>query len=192
MGLAEHVFPVRVDEIGDAAPLQGEGDASGPWNSGEQWQRVDDLERMWADLAPVGRSARTGGYRRQPWTSAEGELRAWFEGQARERGLEVESDGIGNLLAWWRPEGVSGPAVLTGSHLDSVLDGGAYDGPLGVISGILAVDHFAKAGRKLPFGIDVLAFGDEEGSRFPATMATSMACASRSMCPMSLTVELPR
>ena len=64
-----------------------------------------------------------------------------------------------------------------GSHIDTVIDAGKYDGPLGVISGILAVDHFAKAGRKLPFGIDVLAFGDEEGSRFPATMATSMACA---------------
>ena len=52
-----------------------------------------------------------------------------------------------------------------------------FDGPFGVIAGILAAGHFAKAGRKVPFGIDVLAFGDEEGSRFPATLASSTACA---------------
>jgi allantoate deiminase len=52
-----------------------------------------------------------------------------------------------------------------------------FDGPMGVIVGILAVEHFAKAGRKLPFGIDVLAFGDEEGVRYSATLASSSACA---------------
>ena len=50
-----------------------------------------------------------------------------------------------------------------------MIDAGKYDGPLGVIAGILAVEQFARAKAKLPFGIDVLAFGDEEGSRFPAT-----------------------
>ena len=57
-----------------------------------------------------------------------------------------------------------------------VIDAGKYDGPLGVIAGILAVGHFAGK-PPLPFGIDVLAFGDEEGSRFPATLASSAACA---------------
>ena len=67
--------------------------------------------------------------------------------------------------------------LLIGSHIDTVIDAGMFDGPFGVIAGILAAGHFAKAGRKLPFGIDVLAFGDEEGSRFPATLASSTACA---------------
>ena len=79
------------------------------------------FEEMWAELAPVGRSASSGGYFRQPWTSAESELRDWFRSAATGRGLEVEQDGLGNLMAWWRPAGASGPAVLTGSHLDSVL-----------------------------------------------------------------------
>ena len=57
--------------------------------------------------------------------------------------------------------------LLIGSHIDTVIDAGKYDGPLGVIAGILAVEPFARAKAKLPFGIDVLAFGDEEGSRFP-------------------------
>jgi allantoate deiminase len=66
---------------------------------------------------------------------------------------------------------------LIGSHLDTVIDAGRYDGPLGVIAAILAVEHCARDGQARPFGIDVLAFGDEEGSRFPATVASSSACA---------------
>ncbi len=67
-----------------------------------------------------------------------------------------------------------GPRLLIGSHIDTVIDAGKYDGPLGVIAGILAVAHF---GGKPPLPIDVLAFGDEEGSRFPATLTSSAACA---------------
>jgi N-carbamoyl-L-amino-acid hydrolase len=89
------------------------------------------FEEMWSELAPVGRSASSGGYFRQPWTSAEVELRAWFAEAARARGLRLETDALGNAVAWW--DAGSGPGVLTGSHLDSVLDGGAYDGPLGVV-----------------------------------------------------------
>ena len=55
--------------------------------------------------------------------------------------------------------------LLIGSHIDTVIDAGIYDGPFGVIAGIFAAEHFA-GGAALPFGIDVLAFGDEEGSRF--------------------------
>ena len=98
------------------------------------------FEQMWRDLAPVERSSSSGGYFRQPYESAETELRAWFVEQATARGLRVESDDLGNIAAWWSPEGASGKGVLTGSHLDSVLDGGAYDGPLGVVSALAAVD----------------------------------------------------
>ena len=58
-----------------------------------------DFEAMWRDLAPLGRSAASGGYFRQPFTTVESELRAWFLEQCRARGLEVEADGNGNLLA---------------------------------------------------------------------------------------------
>ena len=124
----------------------------------------DDFERMWSDLAPVGRSARSGGYFRQPFTSAERELVSWFEEQALGRGLVLERDAVGNLVAWW---GSRGPgAVLTGSHLDSVLDGGAYDGPLGVVSALAAIDLLRSRGfvPARPLGISV--FVEEEGSRF--------------------------
>ncbi|WP_347565748.1 allantoate amidohydrolase [Nocardioides sp. IC4_145] len=125
---------------------------------------VDDFERMWADLAPVGRSAATGGYLRQPWTSAELELRAWFAEQAAARGLVVETDAVGNTVGWWGTG--TGPGVLTGSHLDSVVDGGAYDGPLGVVSALAAVDRLRERGvvPSRPLGVGV--FVEEEGSRF--------------------------
>jgi len=119
---------------------------------------------MWSDLAPVGRSASSGGYFRQPWLSAERELATWFEEQCAARGLAVARDAVGNVVAWW---GSSGPgAVVTGSHLDSVLDGGAYDGPLGVVSALAAIDELRERGfvPSRPLGVSV--FVEEEGSRF--------------------------
>ncbi len=124
------------------------------------------FEEMWRDLAPVGRSATSGGYFRQPWASAERELRSWFAEECVGRGLAVETDGIGNQVAGWSPESASGQGVLTGSHLDSVLDGGAYDGPLGVVSALAAIDTLRDRGfvPGRPIGIGV--FVEEEGSRF--------------------------
>ncbi|MFB9311539.1 allantoate amidohydrolase [Nocardioides plantarum] len=126
---------------------------------------ADDLERMWADLAPVGRSAASGGYFRQPFEPAERELAAWFAEQADARGLPVETDAFGNQVAWWGSDDGTG-AVLTGSHLDSVLDGGAYDGPLGVVSALAAVDLLRERGLVPRRRIGVAVFVEEEGSRF--------------------------
>lgn len=123
---------------------------------------------MWRDLEPLGLSARTGGYFRQPFLTAEREAAAWFGQAARARGLRVESDGFGNTIAWWDPVGDDrrAGAVLTGSHLDSVLDGGAFDGPLGVVSSLAAIDVLRDRGvtPRVPLGVGV--FVEEEGSRF--------------------------
>ena len=125
-----------------------------------------DFEAMWRDLLPLGRSAASGGYFRQPWTSAEREAREWFVGEAEARGLAVERDGLGNLVAWWRPAGATGDGLLTGSHLDSVLDGGAFDGPLGVVSALAAVDVLRSRGFEPGRPLGIGAFVEEEGSRF--------------------------
>ncbi|SFC22842.1 N-carbamoyl-L-amino-acid hydrolase [Nocardioides terrae] len=120
------------------------------------------FERMWADLAPVGRAA-SGGYLRHPWTSPTAELEAWFEEAATARGLAVERDAFGNLLATTAP----GPdRVLVGSHFDSVPDGGAYDGPLGVVSAFAALDVLEDRGFEPTRPIGIAAFQAEEGSRF--------------------------
>ncbi|MGL5827111.1 MAG: allantoate amidohydrolase [Nocardioides sp.] len=130
------------------------------------------FEQMWADIAPIGRSASTGGYFRQPFTSAEAELREWFRGAALSRGFKVESDLIGNMVAQWSVPmvgytGVDPPkAIMVGSHLDSVLDGGAYDGPLGVVSAFAAVDLLRERGFAPARPVLLAVFSEEEGSRF--------------------------
>jgi allantoate deiminase len=96
-------------------------------------------------------------------------------GWMREAGMTVSEDALGTLRGHWRPE--KKRRLLIGSHIDTVIDAGKYDGPLGVVTGILAVRELAARGADLPFGIDVLAFGDEEGSRFRTTLAGSSACA---------------
>jgi allantoate deiminase len=93
----------------------------------------------------------------------------------REAGMSVTEDALGTLRGHWLPE--KKKRLLIGSHIDTVIDAGKYDGPLGVVTGILAVQELAARGSDLPFGIDVLAFGDEEGSRFRTTLAGSSACA---------------
>lgn len=144
----------------------------------------DDFEQMWSDLAPIGRAGASGGYFRQPFGSAEVELRAWFAEQAKARELRLEADGNGNLIAWW--DAAPGQAVLIGSHLDSVLDGGAYDGPLGVVSALAAVDRLREQGFAPGRPIAVAAFAEEEGSRF------GLACLGSRLATGSTPPEVAR
>ena len=136
---------------------------------------------LWEPLLPVGRDPGTGGYRRFSWTAADRDCRAWFEAAARERQLRTGQDRNGNLWAWWD---VAGPApggapaaVATGSHLDSVPDGGAYDGPLGVVSAFAAIDELRAGGFVPVRPIAVAAFTEEEGARF------GVACLGSRLCP---------
>ena len=132
------------------------------------------FDPLWNRLQPIGRDARTGGYHRFAWTSAELECREWFHAAAAARGLDVETDRNGNLWAWWSTgNGEPADAIITGSHLDSVPAGGAYDGPLGVASGFVAIDLLRARGVRPDRPIAVAAFADEEGSRFGVACAGS-------------------
>jgi beta-ureidopropionase / N-carbamoyl-L-amino-acid hydrolase len=119
---------------------------------------------LWRELEPVGRDPQTGGYRRYSWTPADTACRAWFTGQAERRGLAVETDNNGNLWAWWGPK--TADAVVTGSHLDSVPDGGAFDGPLGVASALAAVDLLKDKAFFPERSVVLAVFTEEEGARF--------------------------
>lgn len=122
------------------------------------------FEELWRQLAPIGRHPATGGYRRYAYSPAELECRAWFRDTAAARDMPVETDRNGNLWAWWGQP--ADGAVVTGSHLDSVPDGGAFDGPLGVVSGFAAVDLLRERGFRPAKPIAVVAFAEEEGARF--------------------------
>ena len=95
----------------------------------------------------------------------------------RRAGMQVRRDNVGNLRG--RYEGAGPSTLLLGSHLDSVRDAGKYDGPLGVLVGIAAVQRLHDANRRLPFAIEVLAFADEEGLRYGSTYLGSRALAGQ-------------
>lgn len=115
-------------------------------------------------ISDIGRDPVRGGYSRHLLDPADLQLRAWFTNQARKLGLDVEPDANGNLWAWWgTPED---GAVVTGSHLDSTPGGGAYDGPLGIASALIAVERLQAQGLRPTRPLAVVAFAEEEGSRF--------------------------
>jgi N-carbamoyl-L-amino-acid hydrolase len=144
------------------------------------------FDAMWRDLVNVGRNPATGGYRRFAWTGIDLALRDWFEGEAAGRGLDLTTDHAGNQWAWWGNPDSSGAGIVVGSHLDSVPDGGAFDGPLGVVSSFAAVDALRLKGFKPARPIAVVNFVDEEGARF------GIACAGSRLITGGLSADRAR
>lgn len=171
--------PVRAGDPAPSATPAGRAAAPG---TARQAVRGASFHEMWRDLAPIGRHADSGGYRRFAWTGADAECRAWFEEQARDRQLAYEVDRNGNQWAWLG-DPAAGDAVVTGSHLDSVPDGGAFDGPLGVVSSFAALDELRARGARFDKPLAVVNFGDEEGARF------GLACVGSRLAAGQLTVE---
>jgi len=104
---------------------------------------------------------------------AQDQVAAWM----RDAGLTARHDNIGNLRGRYEGTAPEAPTLLVGSHLDSVRDAGKYDGPLGVVVAIAAVQALHDAKKRLPYAIEVLAFADEEGLRFSSTYLGSRALA---------------
>ncbi len=143
---------------------------------------TDAFATMWEQLAPLGRLG-DGGYGRYAWTGVDAQLRGWFVAQAQARGLDVERDRAGNLWAWWGDPDAAvragRPGVVMGSHLDSVRSGGAFDGPLGVVSALAVLDRLqasagpADRGARPDRPVGVVVMADEEGARFGVACAGS-------------------
>jgi allantoate deiminase len=95
----------------------------------------------------------------------------------RTAGMSVRMDALATVIGRYEGARPGAPALLIGSHIDTVRDAGKYDGNLGVLSGIAAIEALSRKQERLPFAIEVLAFGDEEGVRFPATLSSSRAIA---------------
>ncbi len=99
----------------------------------------------------------------------------------QDRGLSVTRDALGTVKGQLKQDKSKGVnrrrKLLIGSHIDTVINAGKFDGTLGVICAILALDDLKKREVNLPFDVEVLAFGDEEGVRFPTTLSSSSAVA---------------
>ncbi|MCK7625058.1 allantoate amidohydrolase [Streptomyces sp. RS10V-4] len=148
---------------------------------------TSSFHEMWQELRPLGRDSSSGGYRRFAWTGADADCRAWFRAQAEARGLAYELDRNGNQWAWLGAttyrDVAPGDAVVTGSHLDSVPDGGAFDGPLGVVSSFAALDELRRRGVEFGKPLALVNFGDEEGARF------GLACVGSRLSAGALTAQ---
>ncbi len=112
-------------------------------------------------------------------TEAHQQCARWLLERMREAGFdEVEIDAVGNVVGRYHGmsrAGAPAPWLMTGSHYDTVRNGGRYDGRLGILVPILSVEALHRSGRRLPFGIEVVAFSEEEGQRFKATFLASSA-----------------
>ena len=114
------------------------------------------------------------GVTRLPFTSEHHRASAIIKGGMEDTGLSVHMDAAGTIIG--RREGVAnGPTLLFGSHQDSVRNGGKYDGIMGVLLPILALREIKNL--SLPFSVQVMAFADEEGVRFPTALIGSRALA---------------
>jgi allantoate deiminase len=98
-------------------------------------------------------------------------------GWMHEAGMQAGLDAIGNAVGRYEGSRPGLPCLMLGSHLDTVRDAGKYDGMLGVVTAIECVHALQARKKRLPFAIEVIAFGDEEGVRFGTTLLGSRAVA---------------
>jgi len=98
-------------------------------------------------------------------------------GWMREAGMQVEIDAIGNVVGRYEGATPDAPVLMTGSHFDTVRDGGKYDGRLGILLPIAAVGVLHARGERLPCAIEIVGFAEEEGLRFRTSFLASSAIA---------------
>lgn len=103
------------------------------------------------------------------------ELKKWM----LEAGMSAGIDAVGNVVGRYRADNPSARTMILGSHYDTVRNAGRYDGRLGILTALVAVEHLHRSGRKLPFHVEVIAFSEEEGVRFSTPYIGSSAIAGR-------------
>ena len=97
----------------------------------------------------------------------------------KKAGLTVEIDTVENVVGRYQSPNPAAKTVIVGSHYDTVRNAGKYDGRLGILTGLVVAEHLASNGIALPFNLEVIAFADEEGVRFPASYIGSRAVVGR-------------
>lgn len=132
------------------------------------------MDRLEA-LGQIGRQPETGGITRLAFSEYERRAKRLVAGWLEEIGATVVEDAVGNMIGRVEGEENQAPAILIGSHLDTVVDGGMFDGVLGVVAGVEALTAMKERGIRTRHPIEVIAFTDEEGARFGAGMLGSRA-----------------
>jgi N-carbamoyl-L-amino-acid hydrolase len=123
---------------------------------------ISRLERNLVELGQIGRDPR-GGVTRPSFSHADLEARAWLKDKIESAGLSYRADGAGNLFG--RLEGTEGgKVVMAGSHIDTVLNGGRFDGAAGTLAALECLQRVREEGLRLPKTFEMAAFTDEEGN----------------------------
>jgi beta-ureidopropionase / N-carbamoyl-L-amino-acid hydrolase len=136
-----------------------------------------NLDRLRTDLltlAGIGRNEADHGIYRMAFTEADIQGRKWLLERMAEAGMTAHMDGAGNVIGRW-PADNGQPAVLVGSHLDTVPCGGHLDGSLGVLAGLECVRVLQESGMRPRYPLEVVAFSDEEG-RFGGMLGSQAFC----------------
>ena len=138
-----------------------------------------DGERLWRRISELGEIGRQegGGVTRLSFTDEERAAKDLVASYMQEAGLSVREDAAGNLFGRREGRNPEAPAVLVGSHVDSVYNGGDFDGPLGVLAGVEVLQAMGERGVETEHPVEVVAFTDEEGARFSFGMIGSRALA---------------
>src|SRR5262245_17921886 len=102
-----------------------------------------------------------------------------LQGLMQGAGLDTTIDAVGNVTGRYRSASPDAKALIVGSHYDTVVNAGRYDGRLGILTALVVAEHLRSAGQALPFHLDVVAFAEEEGVRFGAPYIGSSAVAGR-------------
>jgi allantoate deiminase len=136
--------------------------------AGSVMQRLDDLAEI--SESPDGLTRR---YLTAEHASANQRVGEWM----RQAGMTTRIDEAGNIIGRYESSEADAPTLLVGSHLDSIINAGRYDGMLGVVLPIQCLAAFHAQGRRFPYAIEVIGFGDEEGVRFQSTYLGSRAIA---------------
>jgi allantoate deiminase len=135
-------------------------------------------QRIWDQCEALAKlSELAGGLTRVYLSDEQRRANELVLGWMREAGMSARLDAAGNCVGRYEGGRPGAPALVLGSHLDTVRDAGRYDGMLGVVAGIECVRTLHLAGRRLPFAVEVIGFADEEGTRFNATLLGSRAVA---------------
>jgi allantoate deiminase/N-carbamoyl-L-amino-acid hydrolase len=137
-------------------------------------QRIIDLAAKLAEFSETP-DGLTCTYLTPAHRAAAAELQAWM----RDAGMSARIDAVGNVIGRYASDDPDAKALIVGSHYDTVINAGSYDGRLGILTGLLAIDHLSRQGVKLPFHVDLIAFAEEEGVRFSVHYIGSSAIAGR-------------
>jgi N-carbamoyl-L-amino-acid hydrolase len=161
----DRIAELRVDERFAARPERGEA----------AWDRAEALA-AYSDPGFAEQRQLTVTYLTEAHRACARMIERWMSDAGFD---EVASDAVGNVVGVYRGDAPNAKRLMTGSHFDTVRNGGRYDGRLGILVPIASVERLHAEGRRLPFAIEVVAFAEEEGQRYKATFLGSRATIGR-------------